>query len=181
MTKEQLLGEVEDVLRASPGDGIFESRRLNEQTIAWLGRAAAVFQGWANSSTPNNYALPIPFNAACDIATSGAEPNRTKSAFYRLIAFLHQARADLQMELGRTSVVVPQGQVFAYFDELRKVIEAARSEIFFVDPYLDAEFVSRYLPHVAKGVPVRLLWWVEEDADAPTCRGVVREGVEHKY
>ena len=27
----------------------------------------------------------------------------------------------------------------------------------FVDAYLDAEFVPRYLPHVAKGIPVRLL------------------------
>ena len=29
--------------------------------------------------------------------------------------------------------------------------------MFFVDPYLDAEFVSRYLPYVAEGVSIRLL------------------------
>jgi hypothetical protein len=29
--------------------------------------------------------------------------------------------------------------------------------VFFVDQYLDAEFVSRYLPHVADGVAIRLL------------------------
>ncbi len=27
----------------------------------------------------------------------------------------------------------------------------------FVDPYLDAEFVSRYLPHISNGVQIRLL------------------------
>ena len=27
----------------------------------------------------------------------------------------------------------------------------------FVDPYLDAEFVSRYLPHITTGVTIRLL------------------------
>jgi hypothetical protein len=29
--------------------------------------------------------------------------------------------------------------------------------VFWVDPYLDAEFVSRYLSHVAPGVAIRLL------------------------
>ena len=54
-------------------------------------------------------------------------------------------------------MVVAEGQVFEYFDELRKVIETARTDVFFVDPYLDAEFVSRYLPYVAEGVSIRLL------------------------
>lgn len=37
------------------------------------------------------------------------------------------------MEVGPLSVVVQQGQVFDYFDEVRKVIEPARSDLFFVD------------------------------------------------
>jgi hypothetical protein len=61
------------------------------------------------------------------------------------------------MEVGLLSVAIPQGKVFDYFDEIRKLIEPARTEVFFVDPYLDTDFVSRYLPHVAKGVTVRLL------------------------
>ena len=44
------------------------------------------------------------------------------------------------------SVVVQKGQVFDYYDEVRKVIEPARTDVFFVDPYLAADFVSRYLP-----------------------------------
>lgn len=55
------------------------------------------------------------------------------------------------------SVVVQQGQVFDYFDEVRKVIEPARSDLFFVDPYLDADFVGRYLPHVVTEAKIRLL------------------------
>jgi hypothetical protein len=57
------------------------------------------------------------------------------------------------------SVIAQSGQVFDYFDELRKVIEPARTEVFFVDPYLNPNFVSRYLPHLAQGVAVRLLGW----------------------
>jgi hypothetical protein len=69
----------------------------------------------------------------------------------KLTSLLHQARADLRMDVGPLSVVIDKGQVFDYFDELRKVIEPARSDLFCVDPYLDAEFVSHYLPHVAGG------------------------------
>lgn len=47
--------------------------------------------------------------------------------------------------------------MFDYFDEVRKLIESAKSDLLFVDPYLDAEFVSRYLPHVPDGTAVRLL------------------------
>jgi hypothetical protein len=65
----------------------------------------------------------------------------------KLTSLLHQARADLRMDVGPLSVVIDKGQVFDYFDELRKVIQPARSELFFVDPYLDAEFVPRYQTH----------------------------------
>jgi hypothetical protein len=47
--------------------------------------------------------------------------------------------------------------VFDYFDEIRRTVELAKQDLLFVDPYLDAEFVSRYLPHVAVGVTTRLL------------------------
>jgi hypothetical protein len=59
--------------------------------------------------------------------------------------------------VGPVSAPVAQGQVFDYFDEVRKVIEIAKQDLLFVDPYLDAEFVSRYLCHVSPGVTVRLL------------------------
>jgi hypothetical protein len=58
---------------------------------------------------------------------------------------------------GPLSVAIGKSTHFEYFDELRKVIERASSELFFVDPYLDAEFVSKYLPHAQKGVAIRLL------------------------
>ena len=59
--------------------------------------------------------------------------------------------------LGPSNVVVASSMVFDYFDEIRRVIEVAKSDILFVDPYLDADFVSRYLSHVTPGVSVRLL------------------------
>ena len=76
----------------------------------------------------------------------------------RLLMLLHQAESDLRLRtVGPFSVGVPAGRVFEYFDELRKLIETARSDLLLVDPYLDAEFVSRYLPFAAVGTQVRML------------------------
>jgi hypothetical protein len=59
--------------------------------------------------------------------------------------------------VGPINVAFGSGTPFYYFDEVRKILETARTEVFFVDPYLDSEFVSRYLGHIATGVNVRLL------------------------
>ena len=55
------------------------------------------------------------------------------------------------------SVGVETGHVFDYFDEVRRMIESAKIDLFFVDAYIDAEFVSRYLPHVPVGTGIRIL------------------------
>ena len=39
----------------------------------------------------------------------------------------------------------------------REQLLAGIEDLLFVDPYLDAEFVSRHLPHVTTGVTIRLL------------------------
>ena len=59
--------------------------------------------------------------------------------------------------MGPLNLALQHGMVFDYFDEIRKVIELSQQELFFIDPYLDAEFVSRYLPHATPGITVRLL------------------------
>jgi hypothetical protein len=59
--------------------------------------------------------------------------------------------------IGPLALAVQQGAVYDYFDEVRKVISSASIELFFVDPYVNSEFVSRYLTQILKGVRVRLL------------------------
>jgi hypothetical protein len=43
------------------------------------------------------------------------------------------------------------------FLKIRKLIATANSDLLFVDPYLDPNFVSQYLPHIPMGVKTRLL------------------------
>ena len=42
-------------------------------------------------------------------------------------------------------------------DELRKIIENAKEELFLIDPDLDAEFVWDYFVHAQRSVSIRLL------------------------
>jgi hypothetical protein len=147
MTKELLLAEVEDLLRTMPPSSTI--RHPTDENFCWLGRLSAVIANW---SPPK--AL---FLTAYLTQLRSRLPDRDQ-ALPRILTLLHEARHDLLMQTrGPVSVAVPSGMVFDYFDEIRKIIEIAKHDLLFVDPYLDAEFVSRYLGHVADGVTTRLL------------------------
>lgn len=152
MTKisdEQLLFEVEDILRTMPD---VESLGSNlADVMAWIGRASAAIHAW------DSIKATIGFDShVTKLSSSNIRDYST--ALRGVIIMLHQAQHDLRMKtVGPLSVGVSKGSVFEYFDEVRKVIEQAKSDVLFIDPFLDAEFVSRYLPFVAKGTSVRLL------------------------
>jgi hypothetical protein len=146
MTDEDLLGELEDVMRTMPP--VQELDFDTPAVLEWLGRAGAVMG-----------LLGIPVSASFDSAVNSIH-NRglgygAKLDIQRL---LQRARYTLRMKtVGPLSRAVGAGEVFQYFDEVRKLVESASSDLLFVDPYLDAEFVARYLPFVKGGVTVRLL------------------------
>ena len=145
----RLLSEVEEILRVAPAPLAFAFNSGSDENLAWLGRAAAAINRWDKVSMVRaRFAL---------MQVPSDKHDSCQEALGTLKMLLQQAKSDLRMELGRGSVVVAEGRVFEYFDELRKVIETARTDVFFVDPYLDADFVSRYLPFVAEGVSIRLL------------------------
>jgi hypothetical protein len=148
MNQEELLGEVEDILRTMPPREAL--RHPTDENFSWLGRVSAFIEAWD---------LPkfIPLRAAMD-QFHGQMATDAQEGFRKILTLLHQARNDLRMKtIGPVNAAMGRGRVFDYFDEVRKIIEAAKQDLFFVDPYLDAEFVSRYLPHVAAGVSIRLL------------------------
>jgi hypothetical protein len=147
VTSTQLLAEVEDVIRTMPQAFQFLNPQYAGTTLPWVGRARAVIRRW-------NIAYAIPFAAAIEQIQVTHSSSR---GFRNVAGMLYDARADLRMEVGQLSVVTKTGDVFEYFDEVRRIIEGARVEVFFVDAYLNAEFVARFLPHVERGVGVRLL------------------------
>lgn len=148
MTEEDLLGEVEDILRSMPDQATL--RHPTAENFAWLGRVSALIEVW---NSPKQLALGLAMNQF-----HGQSARDAQEGLRKILTLLHQARHDLRMKtVGPVSAALGVGQTFDYFDEVRKIIEPATKDIFFVDPYLDAEFVSRYLPHIASGVVIRLL------------------------
>jgi hypothetical protein len=148
MDQAQLLGELEDVIRTMP-----PRDRLSwdsPEVLQWVGRACGVM------STVNRV---LGAHFATEAANLSDPMGRLSGpAATRVQVMLYQARTELRLEtLGPVNSAIGAGAVFDYFDELRQILETASSDLFFVDPYLDAEFVSRYMPHVRAGVQVRLL------------------------
>jgi hypothetical protein len=145
MKAEHLLAEVEDILRTMPQG---ETLNLNTpENLSWIGRAAAFIKIW-------DLAESIAFRSALNDLRNGWH----LSAFTQIQIVLRQAQSDLRLKtIGPINMAIGQGLTFDYFDAVRKTMETARSDLFFIDRYLDAEFVSRYLPHVASGVSIRLL------------------------
>ena len=148
MTKEELLGEVEDILRTMPPKETL--RHPTDENFAWLGRVSACIEAW---DPIKGVPLVIAMNHF-----HGQDARYAQEGLRKILTLLHQARHNLRMEtIGPVNAAMGHGRVFDYFDEVRKIIEPAKQDLLFVDPYLDSEFVSRYLPHITGGISIRLL------------------------
>ena len=148
MKNEDLLVEVEDLLRTMPPRDTLASQ--GDEQLAWLGRAGAVIRELGPK-------FEIDFSMSISRLHAYRSPDAHRGAA-EIVMLLKRAEYQLRLDtVGPRSSVAASGNVFDYFDEIRKIIELASSDILFVDPYLDAEFVSRYLPHVKAGVSIRLL------------------------
>lgn len=146
VSNEQLLAEIDEIIRTQPT----AQQMLNEDVSAWAGRALAVIAAWnpvqggafesdLRSLSTGNWALVQP-------------------ALQSIPARLHRARYDVLLKVpGGGTKVVERGAPFDYFDELRKLVQKARAELFFVDPYINEEFVSSYIEFVSREVQVRIL------------------------
>jgi hypothetical protein len=145
---EQMLAEVEDLLRTMPPRETI--RHELPENFAWLGRASALVSMW---------------NGLEGIAFTGylAELNNVMArpateAFRKIIVTLHKVQHDLRMRTaGPLSAAVERGAHFDYFDAVRQILQQAKLDLLVIDPYLDVDFVGRYLPMIAKGLTVRLL------------------------
>jgi hypothetical protein len=148
ISPEHLLAEIEELLRIAPSP--MELLIPSPDNFAWQGRASAAVRRWDGSEG-------VMFDSHARAFGSG-EPVLSEPGYIGMLVVLNKARADIRMTtVGPVAIAVAKGQVFDYFDELRKAIEPARKEVFFIDRWLDAEFASRYMPHVNTSASARLL------------------------
>ena len=149
MSPTQQLAEVDEVLRSMPSMDSFDTP--NQEHFAWLGRALALVHRWDSSKAIAR------FDAYVKQLGSGSYLQIPQGA-QGVLTMLHQLRHDAIFKNPiPQSINISTGSVYDYFDEVRKLVELANSDVFFVDPYLDADFVSRYLPAVKPGTSIRLL------------------------
>lgn len=146
---EQLLMQVNEVLRTMPPADAFIAGK--PEIYSWTGHASAISHSW------DSVRAILKFDSAIPKLHSRIS-HLVNAGIGQALTCLHQIRHELGMQTASPlSVNIGTGLVFDYFDEVRKAIETAKQDILFIDPYLDAEFVSKYLPHVTTGVSIRLL------------------------
>jgi hypothetical protein len=146
---DQLALEIEDLIRTLPDPRDFVANP--DKCLPWLGRANAAMNAWDMPRAMVHFEPHVRL-----LANSGNfDFSKTRRS---ILVQLHQAQSDLRLQsTGPLSIGIETGRVFDYFDEIRRMIESAKLDLFFVDAYIDAEFVSRYLPHVTAGTPIRIL------------------------
>lgn len=145
-----ILAELEDLLRSMPPFESFYSSNQNE-VIPWCGRLLSIASKCTGAM---EYVL---FKSHVDEMFATQRRN-FDSSLAQIKLFLHQRINDLQYKIGRPlAQSFDAGQAYDYFDNLRKLIESAKSDILFVDPYLDTDFITKYMPYVTTGTNVRLL------------------------
>jgi len=142
-----IIMEVEDLIRTMPA---LDISWHDEECVDWLGRAKAILM---------LQQLGVSFEAT--LAVNSASSSTFKTSWdgkTSLRILLSQVRHSLRMHtMGPLSIAVSKGMVFDYFDGLKKIIQEARTDLLVIDPYMDADFVSTYLPFVSKSTKVRLL------------------------
>lgn len=147
MDNVQLLEALEELLRDMPPAATLGG--YVDENLQWFGRARAIVSQW-------NAITGVVFGNNVENYFSGGYG--TDTAYIAIMTVLYQVRADLKMKTGGpTSIAVPGRRPHEYYDSVRRLLETAITDILFVDPYIGADFVSRYLPHVRAGVTVRLL------------------------
>jgi hypothetical protein len=148
LTPEQLLAEAEDVLQTMPPKATL--RHDTPENQSWLGRAVALISRWNPDRGQDARAFLERFHDRMAVNST--------NGYKGLMSLLHEAHHDLRLvAIGPVSTAIGQGQVFDYFDVVRKLVGLAKVDLLVVDPYLEVDFVSRFLPHVSRGVAIRLL------------------------
>lgn len=137
----------------------------NRPTDPWSDEAVAWFADVVGIINAHDANLGVPFQVLIPRVTqihSGiASPVSFSGTLDAQTEFITRARSVLtQLRLATNTFTTRQlnaGAVHDYFEEVRQLVTAATRDVLFIDPYIDANFVNRYLPQIPKGVVVRLL------------------------
>jgi hypothetical protein len=154
MKPEQVLAEIEEVIRLMPPSDTMGHH--TPEVLAWVGRATATIDAWVDLLPIGRSSIMVNWESAVQNLHSRPSYGADPSVVIQRI--LYQAQSALRLAtVGPVNVAVGSGQPFQYFDQVRKIMKEAAADVFCVDPYLNDDFVARYLPSINDGVTIRLL------------------------
>lgn len=152
ITAERCVALLQDELSHRPAD------TYSEEALDWFARVAGIVSAYNGTSAVRLNSL-LPRISGTTAGIQG--PVFANARADACTQFFTEARTlHTQLQLETNSFMtrhVGQGEVHDYFEEIRGIVARATQDILFIDPYIDAEFVTRYMPQVPQGVNVRLL------------------------
>lgn len=151
MTAEQCVAFLRDALARRPADN------YSDEALEWYADVTgAVYAHDPSAAIPLRMLLPAVSNRTA--VGSPFLANRHAAACDQFVVEARSIYTQLRL-LNNAFVTaqITQGGVHDYFEEVRQLVGGATDDVLFIDPYIDATFVTRYLPQVPEGVNVRLL------------------------
>lgn len=150
ISEEQCLAVLRDLLQRVPVN------TYTEDALAWYADVAGAVAAYSpvEAVTFNGLVASV---ANLGVMNTVAVNRRDQSC----TEFAMRARALFRrLQLQTNGFVTAQfepGQIYDYFEEIRRLLAASTREVVFIDPWLNSEFVTRYLPQVPDQVAVKLL------------------------
>jgi hypothetical protein len=138
------IGRLIEVAPAAP-----TTADLSPDVMRWLGQATALVKQTGD----------IPVLAEMSAAISMLHfPNR-KEYFQKILVALYKALASAELHAPQSAqgAFIPVGNAFDAFAALSRILGAAESDVFLVDPYMDESALTEFAGSVPESVPLRLL------------------------
>jgi hypothetical protein len=141
-----LYDEIESLLVGAPE----LSELKTENGTVWLGRVSSAIKLWDVTET-------IVLRMAIDNIFRNHAIDY-KRQYDIIIHILRTAKNDIRLKsIGPSTTLIPKGETYTYFEEIRKIIKESSKEMFFIDAYIDADFVKNYFPHIKDGIIIKIL------------------------
>ena len=149
---EQCASLLRDALSNKPADP------WSDEASAWFAHVAGIVSA---HSRIHGATLQVMLPRVTDVHSAASNPmsaNMTLDAQAEFIARARTLLTELQLATNTfTTVQVGAGAVHDYFEEVRQIIARATADVLFIDPYIDATFVTRYFPQIPPAPSIRLL------------------------
>lgn len=145
LTPEQILALLENIIREAP-DFIYE-KSLTDSDLRWLGRAEAILE--ASKSMLD----------LVDFRTARQSLHTFSHSRNNILAPLHNAyfKVELRAPTALQGAFIPAGDTWNGYSAIVKLLQHECDEILVIDPYLNSDLFTDFMPHCVARKKIRCL------------------------